>query len=220
MTKNEKVMKSIFTTLLISLSLTASAQQWKADGASAKDVVPEGWTYTEAKGDLNKDGVEDLVVVAIPNDKKNMVEREDGYVYNFNTPELAIYFGQKAGGYNCWKTYDNVVPPRPDEFTMLDHSISITPRGVLKISLEQFQSAGGWGNTSSSFLYRYQGNDFYLIGEDQTTMARNTGNAETVSRNYLTHRCQRITYNEFDKSVKPKEKWSKMAKKPLKRMGE
>ena len=213
-------MRKTLTALLIWLPLCAMAQQWKANGMSAEEVAPKGWQYSVAEGDLNKDGVSDIVVLATPNHAENLKTRDDGYVYNFNTPELAIYLGQKGGGYNCWKTYDNVVPPRPDEYNSIDATISITPRGVLSISLEHFSSAGGWGNTTETFLYRYQGKDFFLIGEDEETMARNTGEAEKISRNYLTNRCQRIKYTVFDDKVKPKETWSKMKKEPLKKLGE
>ena len=47
-----------------------------------------------------------------------------------------------------------------------------------------------------------------------------TGEAETVSINYLTHKRQVVKENVFDDTVKPKETWTTLAKQPLRKLGE
>jgi hypothetical protein len=47
-----------------------------------------------------------------------------------------------------------------------------------------------------------------------------TGEANTVSNNYLTHKRQVVKENVFDETVKPKETWTSIPKKPLSRLGE
>lgn len=215
-------MKKVISTLalLVSICLGAVAQGLKESGTSTLSLIPEGWSYEIVNGDLNKDGRLDLVILTYPNFREHMKVREDGYEYNFNQPILGVYFGQSDGSYQLWKSYDNVVPARPNEFISIDAFLLITPRGTLQITLSQESSAGSWYNTSTKYTYRYQNGDFYLIGKDEDSYARNTGVHETVSENYLTHKRQRITDNVFDEKVKRKEEWSKLKKEPLLRLGE
>ncbi len=177
------------------------------------------WTPTEAVGDLNKDGYADLVLIATPRIAENMKKNEAGYEFNFNPPVLAIYWGQKDGSYVCWRQYDRVIPATENEYIFITPSLTITPQGTLRIDLEQFSSAGSWSNYQTTFVYRYQQGDFYLIGEDEESMARNTGEAEYISVNYLTHKKQHRTYNAFDKKKRPKERWTNIPKKPLEKLG-
>ena len=138
------------------------------------------WSSTEAVGDLDKDGINDLVIIATPDFKENFIV-EDG--------------------------------------DTIDANLDINDRGVLKVGLEYFASAGSYGSSNISYVYRFQNGDFYLIGEDNKSFMRNTGEAETYSYNYLTHKRQIVRYNMFDDKVKPRETWSNIPKKPLKKLG-
>ena len=204
----------------VGLCAGVRAQQLQQQGRGVDDLVPAGWDHTEATGDLNKDGIVDLVVVATPDFKENTKTRDDGYVYNFNQPLLAVYFGTAEGKMQLWRQYDQVVPARPDEYVSIDASLTITEKGVLRISLETFASMGGWGSENSNFSYRYQDGDSYLIGKEYHNMSRNTGDMETTSENYLTWRRQVVTENAFeDSNVPRKETWTKLPKKPLEKLG-
>ena len=204
----------------VGLCAGVRAQQLQQQGRGVDDLVPVGWDHAEATGDLNKDGIVDLVVVATPDFKENTKTRDDGYVYNFNQPLLAVYFGTAEGKMQLWRQYDQVVPARPDEYVSIDASLTITEKGVLRISLETFASMGGWGSENSNFSYRYQDGDFYLIGKEYHNMSRNTGDMETTSENYLTWRRQVVTENAFeDSNVPRKETWTKLPKKPLEKLG-
>ncbi|MBQ6966035.1 MAG: hypothetical protein IJP82_10195 [Bacteroidaceae bacterium] len=212
-------MKKIVFSLLLGLcALGTQAQTLKQQGISAEQIVPEGWEHKEAEGDLNKDGVSDLVVLAKPNFKENMMTRDDGYEYNFNPYILAIYFGQEDGNYQQWKQYEDLFEP-DSEWSSVDVGINITERGTLNISPDFFASAGTYGTSQTTYTYRFQNGDFYLIGMESTEMSRNTGEMTTVSENYLTWKRQTIEDNAFEE-VKKKETWSKMEKKPLKKLGE
>ncbi|MBR4388352.1 MAG: hypothetical protein IKT00_04140 [Prevotella sp.] len=215
-------MKAIASTiiLLFGFTLNISSQQLKENGTTVNSIVPEGWSFEVVNGDLNKDGHLDMAILTYPNYSEHMKVREDGYVYNFNQPLLAIYFGESSGNYRLWKSYDNVVPAREDEFISIDASLNITPRGTLEISISEFSSAGSWQSTSSKYTYRYQNGDFFLIGKDEESMWRNSGERSIVSENYLTHKRQCVTDNVFNDNVKRKEVWSKLERRPLQRMGE
>lgn len=196
------------------------AQQLAKTGSAVSQLVPDGWTIEEAHGDLNKDGYNDVVLVVTPNFKEHLQTREDGYVYNFNAPILAIYFGSQPGQLILYKQYKDFLPYSDSEYLFVDYSLTITDRGVLRIGIENFSSGGSYGSWWQTNVYRYQDNDFFLIGKDTREMSRTTGEEVTESFNYLTHKCQRIVSNVFDEDVKPKETWKKIPAEPLQRLGE
>ena len=103
-------MKHILTILTLCLCSIygIQAQTLKQQGTAADNIVPEGWTHTEAVGDVDKDGLDDLVIAATPNFKENMKTRYDGYVYNFNKPILAFYLKASDGKYRLYKKFENV----------------------------------------------------------------------------------------------------------------
>lgn len=194
-------MKRVLFLLLSVLPMLVPAQQLAQKGRSADEIVPQGTDYVKAEGDLNKDGRSDLVV--------------------FAQPILAIYFAMPSGDYELWKQYDGIMPiDEEDDDFMLDITLSISDRGALKIEIGYFATVGTSYVSNNNYTFRFQNGDFYKIGEEQRSMSRMTGDDETISYNYLTHKCQRVKQNAFDETVKPKETWSAIPKKPLKRLGE
>ena len=178
-----------------------SAQNLAKTGSGVDEIVPQNTNYVKAEGDLNKDGYSDLVIYA--------------------QPMLAIYFSTPLGDYVQWKEYNEILPiDEEDDDLMLDITLSITERGALKIEGTCFASAGTSYVSNNNYTYRFQNGDFYKIGEEQRNMSRMTGDDVTISYNYLTHKCQRIKKNAFDETIKPKEIWSSIPKKSLKRLGE
>lgn len=214
-------MKVFFKVLLMMLavSATAGAQVLPSAGKDVKDLVPDGWTHVEAFGDLNRDGVSDLVLVATPNyrNKKDIEDDEEGGII----PVLAIYFGTRNQGYQCWRQYEDIMPETGFEYISLEVTPEISAKGVLSIGLSTFASMGGWSNYSNTYRFRYQQKDFYLIGKDENSFARNTGVNTYVSENYLTRKKQTVVEQqlESDEIVPNKEKWTSLPKQPLKRLG-
>ena len=204
--------------LLTCISFKAQAKELAQQGTSIEDIVPDGWLHHEAWGDLNKDGIKDLVVVATPDDEEDLLRRDDGYVYNFNPPILAIYFGN-GQVQQLWKRYDYVIPADQSENCSHDIVLEITSRGALRIAISLFCNAGSYGTSTDTYTYRYQNGDFYLIGMDNEEMMRNTGENILVSENYLTWKRQEIKSNAFDETIPSTEKWTRLPKKPLETLG-
>ena len=204
----------------LTVMTVADAQSLKSSGRSAQEIVPQGWEINEATGDINKDGITDLMVIATPNFRENIQVREsDGYEYNYNQPVLAVYWGTADGQYKLYKKYAEIIPHQTDEFVFWDVSLSISEKGVITIGTSTFASAGSWSNNSDTFVFRWQQGDFYLIGYETQSMARNTGEDETISYNFLTHKKQVVTSNAFDENIPKRKKWTKIPAKPLKRLG-
>lgn len=194
-------MKRIILFLLGALPMLVSAQEMAKKGRSTEEIVPQGISFVKAEGDLNKDGLSDLVIYA--------------------QPVLAIYFATTTGDYELWKEYNGILPVDEEgDDLMIDIELSVTDRGALKIEIGSFASAGTSYTSHQNYTYRFQNGDFYKIGEEQHSMSRMTGDAETVSTNYLTHKRQRVKENVFDETVMPKETWTSIPKKPLRRLGE
>lgn len=188
--------------------------------ANKNDVFPANCdTMGIAWGDLNKDGIQDVVIVATPRLPEKMQTRDDGFVYNFNSPVMGIYFGTKDGKLKLYKEYNNTIPGNEDESYFVELEMDITDKGVLTLRISNFYTAGSTNNEYAKYLYRYQNNDFFLIGADTGSMSRFTGENETVSVNYLTNKKQTIVSDLFDDSVKPKETWTSIPKKPLEKLG-
>ena len=216
---NMKSYKLIAMMLVCWCVVGAQAQSLKQEGASVDELVPEGWEYIEALGDLDNDGIKDVALIATPDFKEHLTVRDDGYVYNFNQPIVAIYVGTPQGGYRLWKKYDAMLRIR-DEYCSIDRTLEITDRHVLRISTEDFCSAGSYGTSQDTYSYRYQNGDFFLIGMEEVSLQRNTGEKETVSENYLTWKRQTIKDNVMEEKSHAKEKWSRLTKKPLEKLGE
>ena len=210
-------MKKTALLLCLSLACYANAQNLLEEGRNSQEIVPQGWDKIEAQGDLNQDGKTDLVIIAKPNFKEKMKTRDDGFVDNFNQPILAIYFGQNDGTFKLFKQYKDLIMA-DDEYMNIETDIKINRKGSLIIDINPFMSAGSYTNQRSQYTYRYQNNDFYLIGKDASTLHRATGEEETVSENYLTWKKLVITDNAFENG-KRKEKWHKLNKKPLEKLG-
>ncbi|MBO7439789.1 MAG: hypothetical protein J6U21_08935, partial [Bacteroidales bacterium] len=144
---------------------------------------------------------------------------DDGYVYNFNKPVMAVYFGSESGTYSLFKQYFNTIPGQEDEYQSVDIELSINDKGVMRISPSYFNSMGSADSDESVYVFRFQDGDFYLIGKDTKSFSRYSGESTEVSENYLTHKRQTIISNVFDESVKPKETWTKIPADPLEKLG-
>ena len=188
------------------------------EGRTIEEVVPNGWDIQSATGDLNKDGIEDFVLIVRPNDPAHIKTRDDGFEYNFNPLFLAVYFGSPSGVYKRFKVWHDTVSGREDEYTDITNELSITPKGAIDISVSSWSSMGTAVTGGSTYRYRFQSGDFYLIGEESSWLNRMTGEGESTSINYLTGQKEITTGNMIEeKDLKTKK--VKIKKEPLRLLG-
>ena len=215
--------KEIITLVVLLYSVCTvcdvQAQRLEQQGTCVEDIVPQGWSHEETTGDLNKDGIADLAVMAKPNFKEKIVTREDGYEYNFNQPVFAIYFGTAEGQLKLWKKYDELLPADEDENCSHIFTFEVTERGVLNITVQPECSQGSYFSSSDRYSYRFQNGDFYLIGKEEHSVQRNTGDVVVNSENYLTWKRQ-VKKSNFTEDTPPTEKWTRLQKKPLEKLGD
>ena len=192
--------------------------QLAKEGRTIEEVVPNGWDIQSATGDLNKDGIQDFVLIVRPNDPAHIKTRDDGFEYNFNPLFLAVYFGSPSGVYKRFKVWHDTVSGREDEYTDITNELSITPKGAIDISVSSWSSMGTAATGGSTYRYRFQSGDFYLIGEESSWLNRMTGEGESTSINYLTGQKEITTGNMMEeKDLKTKK--VKIKKEPLRLLG-
>lgn len=174
--------------VLVFSSNTLLAQKSKRpelakEGRSLEELLPKGWEAQHGTGDLNKDGIEDIILIAHPNFPENKKKRDDGYEYDFNPAILAVYFGSPTGVYQRFKVWKEAVPHREDEYTEIGVELSVTPKGAVDFNVSSWSSMGTADTGSTTYRYRYQSGDFYLIGEETGWHNRMTGEGEKTSIN-------------------------------------
>ena len=192
--------------------------QLAKEGRTIEEVVPNGWDIQSATGDLNKDGIEDIVLIVRPNDPAHIETRDDGFAYNFNPLFLAVYFGSPSGVYKRFKVWHDTVSGREDEYTDITNELSITPKGAIDISVSSWSSMGTAATGGSTYRYRFQSGDFYLIGEESSGLNRMTGEGESTSINYLTGQ-KEITTGDMIEEKDLKTRKVKIKKEPLRLLG-
>ena len=196
------VMKKVIVALLaVFMTCCVDGQRLKQQGTGVEELVPQGWSHYETMGDMSKDGIADMALMV-----------------NFNQPVFAIYFGTADGKLKLWKEYSKLLPANENEDCTNNYVFEINSRGVLNISVQPECTQGSYTTEISRYSYRYQNGDFYLIGKENESVQRNTGEAELVSENYLTWKRQVKKSNVF--SEKPGvEKWTRLSRKPLEKLG-
>ena len=176
---------------------------------AAQTYLPAGWKVLEvAQGDLNADGMADLVFVREETDLKKITERDDGYELNGN-PRVVVTLLAEKDGYRKVGEYPKFIPP---EYTLefdnyLDRFAEMkVEKGVITFKFEWFATAGTYWTSHESFKFRLEAGKLRLIGSEEDSFSRNQGDRTLTSTNYLTGKRKIINgHNAFDE----KESYSK-----------
>ena len=166
-------------------------------GSGAKSFVPKGWKVISlSKGDLNKDGLTDEAFVIQNTNPKNIIANEEGRMggnmLDINPRMLIVVFRMPTGSYKLVVSNRAFIPTQNDKESscLLDpllESDGVTiDKGQLKISYKYFYSCGGWEVTLTTYTFRHQNEQFELIGYDDYSMHRSTGEEQSSSINFST----------------------------------
>lgn len=220
--------------ILILLLLVASQFSFaQSDETSIKKTVsnidefaPIGWKIlSEAKGDLNKDGLVDVALVIENKDPKNFIvdkERWGGDTININPRYLLVAFKKANGVYELVAKNTKFIPSEnsqdspclTDPFGQ-EGGIEIV-KGVLKVHLQNFYSCGAWEIYNFDYTFRFQNNSFQLIGYNHFSLHRSSGEETSTTMNFSTMKMNYTSgMNAFKDGGKPKTTWQKIKPRKL-----
>ena len=209
--------------LFLICSFYAFAENFPQKAKSINDFVPKGWKILKdengsnfiAKGDLNKDKLEDIAIIIEKDDKKN-IKKNDGFgpeELNLNPRILLVLFKGKDGTYSLAAKNDKGFiksEGNEDNSALMDTLDNIIIKNnVLKIVFNYFMSAGSWWTSTDIYIFRFQNNVFELIGYESNAYMRNTGEEEGTSINFSTNKTKITTGGNIfeEKENNPKDEW-------------
>jgi len=183
------------------------------NSASAEGFVPDGWYLEKSvEGDLDKDGLSDLVLIIRQNDPKLVIEG------NGNPRTIVVALKQAGGGYLRIAQNDQIIPVAggamvDDPIDNASDSSLTIDKGVMRLNISFWASAGTWDTFNRTFSFRLKGVQLRLIGYDNHHVHRGSGALDIVIINYLTRRKKTETGSIEDDHVP--EVWSRITRKPL-----
>ncbi|MGI6291391.1 MAG: hypothetical protein ACOXZH_03045 [Bacteroidales bacterium] len=215
---NNKMMKQMLTIVFILTFEFAFGQNFSyptinSQGKDVESFIPKDWTLLDSvQGDLNKDNCKDLVLVI---QHKDSVQLDENSELTQPRMLLILFYNKAKNLYNLAEKSESFILPHDDSY-MTDPYVgmSISNKGVLTIEFEFFATMGSYGSSTSSYKFRYQNNEFALIGADDYYVHRATGEFGERSFNFLTKKLK-VTEGHID-SDKKKVVWRDLDIKELK----
>ena len=210
--------RKLFFILLLFLisSIYVFGENFPQKAKTVNDFIPKGWKkILTTNGDLNKDKLEDTVIVIEKEDKKN-IKKNDGFgpeELNLNPRILLVLFKQKDGTYILASKNDKgfIKSEGNDNNPALMDTLDdiIIKNNVFKIVFNYFMSAGSWWTSTNVYIFRFQNNVFELIGYESNAYMRNTGEKEGTSINFSTNKAKITTGGNIfeEKENNPKDEW-------------
>ena len=205
----------ILSLFLIS-SIYIFGENFPQKAKTVNDFIPKGWKeILTTNGDLNRDKLEDTVIVIEKEDKKN-IKKNDGFgpeELNLNPRILLVLFKQKDGTYVLASKNDKGFiksEGNEDNSALMDTLDNIIIKNnVLKIVFNYFMSAGSWWTSTNVYIFRFQNNVLELIGYESNAYMRNTGEEEGTSINFSTNKAKITTGGNIfeEKENNPKNEW-------------
>ena len=205
----------ILSLFLIS-SIYVFEENFPQKAKTVNDFIPKGWKeILTTNGDLNRDKLEDTVIVIEKEDKKN-IKKNDGFgpeELNLNPRILLVLFKQKDGTYVLASKNDKgfIKSEGNDDNPALMDTLDdiIIKNNVLKIVFNYFMSAGSWWTSTNVYIFRFQNNVLELIGYESNAYMRNTGEEEGTSINFSTNKAKITTGGNIfeEKENNPKNEW-------------
>ena len=205
----------ILSLFLIS-SIYVFGENFPQKAKTVNDFIPKGWKeILTTNGDLNRDKLEDTVIVIEKEDKKN-IKKNDGFgpeELNLNPRILLVLFKQKDGTYVLASKNDKgfIKSEGNDDNPALMDTLDdiIIKNNILKIVFNYFMSAGSWWTSTNVYIFRFQNNVLELIGYESNAYMRNTGEEEGTSINFSTNKAKITTGGNIfeEKENNPKNEW-------------
>ena len=189
-----------------------------ADKQRITDFIPKGYKlFEKISGDLNKDGLEDCVLIIKATRKDGFVKNSFDKVVDRNRRGIIILFTEKDGYKLASKNYNCFSSENEDGGVYFAPYLSIDIRNSKLFVHYAHGRYGYW-----EYCFRYQDSDFMLIGYESFGSQGPTVLGK-VSINFLTGvRYDDDNVNKYDDDAEEKfvRKVIKLKKEPLKKLSE
>ena len=198
-------------TILLCLCTVPSLSYAKPSPVITK-LVPNGWKIlSSSEGDLNKDNRADVAMI-IEKLKTDVIVNADNGKAIHNNPRKLLVFLKQNTGYQL-VTENTTIPVAEAENSCVEDPLAETDgmtinRGILSLNFSYFMSCGGWEWPRHAYTFRWQNNDFQLIGFDYSSFYRNSGEMTHKSYNFSTSKLKEIVGDNMFEGGQPKTKWS------------
>ena len=206
----KSILKIKFTrTILLQIVLTISVYAQTEQRKELTEFLPVGYViFDKVYGDLNKDGLEDCVVIIKGTDKNNIIKDEYRGELDRNRRGIIVLFNKKGSYELGVKNYDCFSSENEDGGVYFAPELSVE---IKKENLYVHYAHGRYGYWR--YTFRFQNSDFELIGYDESDNFGPITNAQT-SINFLTkkklHRVNTNQNAETDGEEIFKETWTKI----------
>ena len=156
--------------LFIFCSFNLLAENFPQKASNIEDFIPKGWkSIIVKKGDLNKDKIDDVVLLIQKNDPKNFRKVEDGTNLDFNPVVMLVLFKDTNSQYNLVaKNEKGFIPSEGKVYekaleTLVDEDSISIKNNTLRI-YTFWEGPRAASTSSTNYVFRYQNNRFELIG--------------------------------------------------------
>lgn len=183
-------MKRLLIFLVTTLATTAFGQEKKKQ--ISIDFLPKGYViFEKINGDLNKDGIEDCILIIKGTDKSQIVKDEYRGKLDRNRRGIILLFNKKDHLELAVKNYDCFSSENEDGGVYFAPELSVE---IKKGNLYIHYGHGRYGYWQ--YTFRFQKSDFELIGYETSSGGGPVTDSET-SINFLTKKKQqKINTNE------------------------
>lgn len=175
------------------------------DPSTFKKFIPNNWSYlAHAKGDLNKDKIDDLVLIIQSNTPSETIE-DDYYDEDFKIYDrsMIILFGENDRRNYRQVIRNNKLIKHAESRVVSDPFSDLSiERGNIILKFNYWTSAGSWWTSKDTFVFRYQNFDFALIGYEGDLFHRATHERNFISVNFLTKKYSCTTRQDGDSPEK------------------
>jgi hypothetical protein len=185
-------MKTLLTFLITTLTTTAFGQVEQKPNPI--DFLPKAYVvFEKINGDLNKDSIEDCVLIIKATDKNNIVTDEYRGQLDRNRRGIIVLFNKNDHYELVVKNYDCFSSENEDG------GVYFAPELYIEIREGNLYVHYGHGRYGYwNYTFRYHNSDFELIGYDQSDNRGPVIESE-ISINFLTKKKQeKVNTNEND----------------------
>ena len=166
-------------------SVNGIDSQTTKEGKDPIEFCPSGYKVMEKiQGDLNKDGIDDCLLIIKDENKSNFEKNDEGTLVDLNRRGIVVLFKTNEKYELAMKNYNCFSSENEDSGVYSAPELSIE---IKKNNLYIGYSHGRYG--SWTYMFRNQNSDFELIGYDKSENDGPRINSET-SINFLTKKKQ------------------------------